>query len=115
MRAEVLELLWTQRIQWERLVAARGDQLLPVPAIARLLEADETVLMHAAGHEAPVQREALLAVYDAHDRDDLAQMFRFALDESRETQMLVALRPYKRDAVEFEAVGVGVAPGTFGL
>jgi transcriptional regulator with XRE-family HTH domain len=50
----------------------------------------------------------LLVVDDAHDREDIGQLLRFAADSDNKARLLLALRPYGQQAMEMEAAKVGL-------
>lgn len=52
--------------------------------------------------------ELLLCVDDAHDRDDLPLLLRFAADKSNRTRLLMALRPYASEDVRLKAADQGL-------
>ena len=81
-------------------VASSASELL-----VRFVSPTEDVRAH---HLAQLGRgRKLLVVDDAHDRDDLGQLLRYAADEANNARLLLALRPYGKPVIDTEAARAG--------
>lgn len=51
----------------------------------------------------------LLVVDDAHDRDDIETLLRFAANPSNKARLLLSLRPYGKEPIRLKAAGVSLS------
>lgn len=74
----------------------------------RVAVASPTEVIDAKGLEDLGTGEKLLVVDDAHDRDDLNQLIRYAGDERNTTRLLLVYRPYWVDVIQGELAREGL-------
>lgn len=65
---------------------------------------------HLDGLRSPRSSATLIVVDDAHDRDDLDTLLRYASNPDNKARLLLSLRPYGREALKHQAANMSLLP-----